>query len=153
MFGYRCYSQDGQCLGWLYAAHQERELSHTENPENFHWCKRWKTERGARRDFAYYNRRYNSASGGYLKIEQFPDAIAPKPPNQSQKKWDKAHPEIVREVKARYDEANPIWTVRFKEKHHDLLVWLEEERWDGETNQALLIRKLKKLMQMERQGY
>ena len=72
-----------------------------------------------------------------------------------QQKWDKNHPEIVKKSKAKYDSKNPVWGIRPDE---ELKEWLEEERWnddDGkpESNSALVIRKLKKLMKLERQGY
>jgi hypothetical protein len=73
----------------------------------------------------------------------------------SQEKWDTAHPEIVKESKAKYDEKNPVWSFR---PTTQMLEWFEEERWDDndgkpETNAALITRKLEKLMKMEQQGY
>ncbi len=73
----------------------------------------------------------------------------------SQKRWDAANPEVVRESKAKYDEKNPIWSFR---PTPELRKWLEEERWDDEdgkpeTNAALVIRKLEKLKKLEQQGY
>jgi hypothetical protein len=66
-----------------------------------------------------------------------------------------AHPEIVRELFAKYDAKNSTWSFRLTP---EIAEWLEEERWDlddgkPETNAALITRKLEKLMKMERQGY
>lgn len=72
---------------------------------------------------------------------------------QSQEKWDATHSDIIKESKAKYDSNNPIWSVRFKTEHQEILDWLNEERYDDETNQDLLVRKLRKLMKMENQGY
>lgn len=78
-----------------------------------------------------------------------------KKSRHSQKKWDKAHPEAIKEFKAKYDAENPVWSFR---PPSEIREWLEEERWsdeDGkpETNAALIIRKLEKLMKLEQQGY
>lgn len=71
-YGYRCYSQDGQPIGWFYTCNNDSELTFTNT--NFDWCKRWKTERGATKNFDYYNRRWQFQSkGGYLKIEVMPE--------------------------------------------------------------------------------
>ena len=71
-YGYRCYSQEGQPIGWLYTYNNDTDLAFTTT--NFHWCKRWKTERGVTKNFDYYNRRWQFQSkGGYLKIEVMPE--------------------------------------------------------------------------------
>jgi len=71
-YGYRCYSQEGQPIGWLYTYNNDTDLAFTTT--NFHWCKRWKTERGVTKNFDYYNRRWQFQSkGGYLKIEVVPE--------------------------------------------------------------------------------
>jgi hypothetical protein len=71
-FGYRCYNKSGQPLGWLYTYNNDTEYTWTEE-KNLGWCKRWKTERGARKHFANCNARWNFISkGGYLKIEAMP---------------------------------------------------------------------------------
>lgn len=71
-YGYRCYDQDGKPIGWFYTHSNDRELAFTTT--NFDWCKRWKTQRGAAKNFDHYNRRFTSQSkGGYLKIEVMPE--------------------------------------------------------------------------------
>ncbi|MDV3002518.1 MAG: hypothetical protein N5P05_004173 (plasmid) [Chroococcopsis gigantea SAG 12.99] len=74
---------------------------------------------------------------------------------ETRKRWDEQHPEIIKESKAKYNSKNPIWSFR---PTPELLQWLEEERWDDdegnpEKTSALIIRKLEKLMKMEREGY
>ena len=68
--------------------------------------------------------------------------------------WDKSNPDKIKESKANYEKKNPVWGFR---PTPELREWLEKERWDGkdgkpETNAALVIRKLKKLMNMESGG-
>ncbi len=71
-YGYRCYDQDNQPIGWFYTCNSDNELAFTTT--NFDWCKRWKTERGATKNLDHYNRRWQSQSkGGYLKIEVMPE--------------------------------------------------------------------------------
>ena len=71
-YGYRCYNQDSQPIGWLYTYNNDTDLAFT--TINFDWCKRWKTERGVTKNFDYYNRRWQFQSkGGYLKIEVMPE--------------------------------------------------------------------------------
>lgn len=71
-YGYRCYSQDGQFIGWLYTYNNDTDLAFTNT--DFDWCKRWKTQRGAAKNFDYYNRRWQFQSkGGYLNIEVMPE--------------------------------------------------------------------------------
>jgi hypothetical protein len=75
--------------------------------------------------------------------------------NSPQKKWDEAHPEIIKQSKANYDKKRPVWSFR---PEPELIQWLEEERWDNddgasETNAELLNRKLTKLMKLEQQGF
>ena len=69
--------------------------------------------------------------------------------------WDKNNPDKVKKSKAKYDKKNPNWQFR---PTPELREWLEKQRWhdkDGkpETNAALVVRKLEKLMEMEYQGY
>lgn len=79
-YGYRCYSQEGQPIGWFYTHSNDTEFTCTKI--NFDWCKRWKTQRGAAKNFDYYNRRWQFQSkGGYLKIE-----IMPEVPKQQETK-------------------------------------------------------------------
>lgn len=74
---------------------------------------------------------------------------------ETKKKWDRNNPKKVKKSKAEYDKKNPVWAFR---PTPEILEWLEKERWDDEdrnteTNATLVIRKLKKLMEMEYQGY
>lgn len=86
-------------------------------------------------------------------MEPIPNEQPLNSPRQSQKKWDANNSDVIQQSKAKYDSNNPVWSVRFKTENQDILDWLNEERYDDETNQDLLIRKLRKLMKMENQGY
>lgn len=151
-YGYQCYDNEGNPLGWLYAHSNDTELAFT--TRIFDWCKRWKTEQGAKKNFDWYNNRWHfKTKGGYLKIEVMPEI--PSDPYQNQQKWQQKNPDTVQESKAKYDAGNPVWSVRLKSEIRE---WLEEERWADdngipETNAALVNRKLEKLMQLERQGF
>lgn len=150
-YGYQSYDNEGNALGWLYTYNNDTELAFTK--EKIHWCKRWKTERGAKKNFDWYNGRWCTKSqGGYLKIEVIPEK--PSDPYQNQQKWQEKNPNVVQESKAKYDAENPVWAIRLK---LEIREWLEEERRDDngipETNAALVNRKLEKLMKLERQGY
>jgi hypothetical protein len=73
----------------------------------------------------------------------------------TKKLWNESNSEIIQRSKAKYDKKNPIWSFRITP---ELLEWLNQERWndgDGnpETNSALVIRKLNKLMKLENEGY
>jgi|LakMenE01Jun11ns_1017448.scaffolds.fasta_scaffold9208751_1 hypothetical protein len=73
----------------------------------------------------------------------------------TKKLWNESNSEIIQISKAKYDRKNPIWSFRITP---ELLEWLNQERWnDGdsnpETNSALVIRKLNKLMKLENEGY
>ncbi|MEL4895937.1 hypothetical protein [Crocosphaera sp. Alani8] len=159
-YGYRCYADDHEPLGWFYTTHQEQELNWTTNPSLFYWCKRWKTRRGAEKNFDYYQQQwqlYRRQKCGYLKIEIMPEipSIDENPNRTSQQQWDAKNTKIIKESKTKYDEKNPVWAFR---PTPELIEWLEEERWDNEngkpeTNAQLLIRKLNKLRQLECQGY
>ncbi|ACB54456.1 hypothetical protein cce_5110 [Crocosphaera subtropica ATCC 51142] len=159
-YGYRCYTNDNEALGWFYTTHKELELNWTTNPDLFYWCKRWKTKRGAEKNFDYYQRRWKSYRRercGYLKIEIMPEvpSIDENSNRTSQQKWDAKNGKIIEESKAKYEQKNPIWSFR---PPSELIEWLEEERWyteDGkpETNSQLLIRKLNKLKNLECQSY
>jgi len=151
-YGYRCYNRDEKPEGWLYTARSEQELNSTKNPNLFSWCKRWKTKRGAEKNFEYYNQRWHHQSdGGYLQIEQmseFEDNQF-KDYRETKKRWDEQNADKVKESKAKYDAENPVWSIRFKDEDENVIQWLNEERWDDESNQDLLMRKLKKLMNLE----
>ncbi|WP_052055958.1 hypothetical protein [Myxosarcina sp. GI1] len=74
---------------------------------------------------------------------------------ETKNNWDKNNPEKIKQSKAKYDKENPTWSFR---PTPELREWLKKERWDDrdgnpETNAALVIRKLEKLMEMEYQGY
>lgn len=153
-YGFRCYNPEGTAIGWLYTANAEKEYNWTDKPQCFDWCKRWKTEKGAKKNFDWYNKQWQFKSkGGYLKIEQMPEEI--ESPRQSQEKWDKANPDVIKESKAKYDYKRPTWSFRPTPEN---LEWLEQERWDDdqgkpETDAALLNRKLSKLRELEQQGF
>ncbi|MDJ0581680.1 hypothetical protein [Crocosphaera sp.] len=159
-YGYRCYTDDHEPLGWFYTIHQEQELNWTTNPGLFYWCKRWKTKRGAEKNFSYYQEQwkfYRREKGGYLKIEIMPDVptLNEKYNRTSQQQWDTKNAKIIKESKDKYDDKNPVWSFR---PTTELIEWLNEERWDKqdgkpETNAQLVIRKLNKLRQLEYQGY
>lgn len=72
MYGYRCYNKNGEPLGWLYTYSNNTEYTWTN--KDLAWCKKWKTEKGACKQFENYNARWKFVSkGGYLKIELMPD--------------------------------------------------------------------------------
>lgn len=65
--------------------------------------------------------------------------------------WDENNPEKVKKSKAKYDKDNPVWGFR---PTPELREWLSRDRKedsDGipETNAALVLRKLKQLMDWE----
>lgn len=131
-YGYRCYNKDGEDEGWLYTARSEQELNPTKNPKLFDWCKRWKTERGAKKNFDFYNRRWHEKTdGGHLKIEVMPEI-------EVEQNTD--------EVNDQDDETNPIWDIEFQDGDKDVLQWLNEQRLDDESNQELVMRLLRQLM-------
>ncbi|MGK7939915.1 MAG: hypothetical protein AB4062_07150 [Crocosphaera sp.] len=159
-YGYRCYTKDDEPIGWLYTAHQGADLNYTDNPDLFYWCKRWKTRKGAEKNFNYYQEQwqlYRQKKGGYLKIEIMPEVptLDENFNRTSQQQWDSKNGKIIKDSKAKYDKKNPIWSFR---PTVELIDWLEEERWEKEndkpeTNAQLLIRKLNKLRKLESQGY
>ncbi len=66
-----------------------------------------------------------------------------------QQRWDKKNKNTVKKSKAKYDSKKPVWAFRPDEQ---LRKWLEESKEDDqESNAAIVIRKLKKLMILERQ--
>lgn len=75
---------------------------------------------------------------------------------ETKKIWDKNNSLIIKASKVKYDQNNPTWSLRLTP---ELKEWLESERWEDEktgkpeTNAALIIRKLTKLMNLENQGY
>ena len=159
-YGYRCYTEDDEPMGWLYTAHQGADLNYTDNADLFHWCKHWKTKKGAEKNFAHYQQQWqlsHRGKGGYIKIEILPDvpALNEKSNRTSQQQWDAKNAKIVKQSKAKYDQKNPVWSFR---PTPELIEWLNEERWDKEdgkpeTNAQLVIRKLNKLKKLDCQGY
>lgn len=72
-YGYRCYNKSGEALGWFYTYNSDTEYSYTN--KDFAWCKRWKSMKGAEKNFDNYNKRWQAkTNGGYLKIEEMPEA-------------------------------------------------------------------------------
>ncbi|HEY9811304.1 MAG TPA: hypothetical protein V6D13_18420 [Halomicronema sp.] len=75
-YAYQCYVND-KFLGWLYT-HSGGEISFT--VQNIEWCLKWKTEKGAQKQFDFYNGRWeHSTEGGYLKISLLPDTFKSPP--------------------------------------------------------------------------
>ena len=71
-----------------------------------------------------------------------------------QQKWDKKHPNVIKKSKAEYEKRNPKWQFRPDEEMRN---WLEEsrekdEKGKPESNSAVVIRKLEKLMKLEREN-
>lgn len=155
-FGYRCYNQEGKVLGWLYTYSEgvTERLVWTNDPETFHWCKRWKREKTAKKHFDYYNQRFQSQTeGGYIQIETMPE-IEEDARKTHQQRWNEANPEVVKVANQKYNEKYPVLSFR---PTPEICEWLEKERWDEngkpETNAALLIRKLNKLITLEAKGF
>lgn len=100
-----------------------------------------------KKDVQTYMDYYRESEGYQVEIVEVVETpVQPTP----QQRWDANHPEVIRESKAKYDEKNPVWSFR---PPAEILEWLDEERWDDETNADLLKRKLEKLRQLECQGY
>ena len=85
-----------------------------------------------------------------MNLEELKVTEIPKNYRHSQEKWDKIHPEIVKESKAKYDAKRPVISFR---PTREIFSWLEEEQWDSESKAESLNRKLEKLMKLEQQGY
>lgn len=154
-YGLRCYDKDSQPLGWLYTYESDTELVWTD--KNLGWCKRWKTERGAKNNIDRYNPRWQFKSkGGYLRVELMPEMSKPESPDKSpQQIWNEQHPEVIEKARAEYDKKRPVWSARLTP---EIVEWLEEERWQDESGKpesdtALLNRKLEKLRKLEQQGF
>jgi hypothetical protein len=141
-YGYRGYNSSGQPLGWLYLTNAGCEYVYTNKPDYLGWCKRWKTPKGAAKNFDWYNQQWKLRYGGYLKIEIMPDFVE----EPKDKYWDEANSDIIKESKAKYDRKKPTWSFRPKP---ELVKWLENVRLPGETDAALLNRQLEKLMRLE----
>ncbi|WP_375466904.1 hypothetical protein [uncultured Nostoc sp.] len=154
-YGYCCYTKEDKPLGWLYTFSCDTEYAWTN--KDLHWCKRWKTERGAKKHFEHYNSRWQFKSqGGYLKIEVMYEISEPESTeSRRQKILEEWGDDVVIQPKNKSDEKSP--TMSFCPKA-ELLEWLEEERMsdeDGEpeSDAALLNRKLEKLKKIEQQGF
>ncbi|WP_449416008.1 hypothetical protein [Phormidium nigroviride] len=105
-------------------------------------AKIWKTERGARKYLETHvlvGREGQRLRARWASIEVV--EISP------QQQWHANNPEVIREAKARYDSKRPVISFR---PSPDILKWLEDERYNEESNTQLLNRKLEKLMQLEK---
>ncbi|QIR41776.1 hypothetical protein HCG51_34395 (plasmid) [Tolypothrix sp. PCC 7910] len=154
-YGYRCYNKEDEPLGWLYTFDCDTEYTWTN--KELHLCKRWKTERGAKKHFDSYNSRWQFKSkGGYLKIEIMPDIPEPESKeSRRQKILEEWGDDVVIQPQNKDHKKSTIMSFSPK---NELLEWLEEERWTDdngkpETDAALLNRKLEKLRKLEQQGF
>lgn len=67
-----------------------------------------------------------------------------------QQRWQRKNKDVVKKSKADYDKKNPVWSFRPDE---ELRNWLEESKEnDKESNARVVIRKLNKLMNMEKKN-
>jgi len=154
-YGYRCYTKEDKPLGWLYTFDSNTEYAWTD--KRLYLCKRWKTERGVKKHFDHYNKRWQLKSkGGYLKIEVMPEFSEPKHKAKSnQQRWNEANRDVLYQAQDNYNQKRPIMSFRPKA---ELLEWLEEERTvddnaEPESDASLLNRKLEKLKKLEQQGF
>ncbi|BAY42325.1 hypothetical protein NIES2111_67480 (plasmid) [Nostoc sp. NIES-2111] len=151
-YGYRCYTKENESLGWLYTFSCDTEYAWTNR--DLHYCKRWKTERGAKKHFDSYNKRWQFKSqGGYLKIELMQEIVETE--KSPQQRWNEANRDALYQAQENYNQKRPIISFRPKA---ELLEWLENERYKDEngeleTDAALLNRKLEKLKKLEQQGF
>lgn len=156
-FGYRCYTKDGEPLGWLYTYLEDKteKLGYTNDLRNIKRCKCWKRQSTAERYLESYNKEFNlQMKGGYIQIEVITssETLMNKTPQQ---KWNEQNPKVIKSTNQRYNVNRPVISFR---PPPEILEWLEEERWDDdegrpETNAALVLRKLNKLKRLEDQGY
>ncbi|NJL64762.1 MAG: hypothetical protein HC903_26810 [Methylacidiphilales bacterium] len=146
-YGYRCYNEDDKPLGWLYTP-TATEITWTD--KNFDWCKKWKTQKGAEKYLNNYNSRWHFQSrGGYLKIEVMPlDELKPITSRKQEilGEWG----DNIVDNKIKEDKKLPI--ISFTPTL-EMMQWLNKERWDSESDEDLIKRKLHKFMKMEREGY
>lgn len=154
-YGYRCYTSYDEPLGWLYTFSSDTEYAWTD--KDLHWCKRWKTERGAKKHFDNYNSRWQFKSkGGYLKIEVMPEfSQSQYKAKSNQQQWNEANRDALTLTQENYNQKRPVMSFRPKT---ELLEWLEEERkadenGEPESDASLLNRKLEKLKNLEQQGF
>ena len=67
-----------------------------------------------------------------------------------QQRWQRKNKDVVRKSKANYDQKNPVWSFRPDE---ELRNWLNNSKEnDRESNASVLIRKLKKLRNIEQEN-
>ena len=154
-YGYRCYTSHDKPLGWLYTFSSDTEYAWTD--KDLDWCKRWKTERGAKKHFDNYNSRWQFKSkGGYLKIEVMPEfSQSQYKAKSNQQRWNEANRDALTLTQQNYNQKHPVMSFRPKT---ELLEWLEKERTaddngEPESDASLLNRKLEKLKNLEQQGF
>jgi len=142
-YGYRCYTKGNEPLGWLYTFDSNLEYAWTN--KDLRLCKRWKTERGAKKHFEHYNNQWQFKSqGGYLKIEIMSDIPEPESKESRRHKiLEEWGDDVVEQTQNKDDEKYS--TISFRPKA-ELLQWLEEERktndnGEPETDAVLLNRK------------
>ena len=180
-YGYRCYNKDGEALGWFYTYNNETEITWTTIDLN--WCKQWKTERGAKKNFDRYNRRWRfKSSGGYLKIEVMPDIQEPESaetkarmlleqwgdnvttkehtlsPNQAELQGEGSSKEPSGHGAIASPNNGPNLQFLSFHPQPEILQWLEQERnldenGELESDDTLINRKLEKLRKLEQHGF
>lgn len=146
-YGYRCYDKNNEPLGWLYRP-TATEITWTD--KNLDWCKRWKKQQTAEKYFNNYNSRWQfQSSGGYLQIEVMPfDEPKPITSRKQEILGEWGNNIVDNEIKE--DKKLPI--ISFTPTL-EMMQWLNKERWDSESDEDLIKRKLHKFMKMEREGY
>jgi len=152
-YGYRCYNKGDEPLGWLYTYNNDTELVWT--TKNLSWCKRWKTERGAKKNFERYNNHWQfKSTGGYLKIEVMPDI---EEPESAESRTSKLLEEWGDHAISTSPNNGSNLQVLLFHPTPEILQWLEKERnlCDGEpeSDDILINRKLEKLRKLEQQGF
>ncbi len=153
-YGYRCYNKDGEPLGWFYTYNNETEITWTTIDLN--WCKQWKTERGAKKHFDRYNRRWRfKSSGGYLKIEVMPDIEEPESAESRRQRLLEQWGDDI--TSALPNKGSNLQFLSFHPKP-EILQWLSSERdldenGELESDDTLINRKLEKLRKLEQQGF
>ncbi|MDF5722163.1 MAG: hypothetical protein PUP91_17085 [Rhizonema sp. PD37] len=148
-YGYRCYNNLGEPLGWLYTYNNDINYGWTEK-KDLDWCKRWKTEKGAKNNLERYNSRWQFQSkGGYLQIEVMPDIKEPESAkSHSHKLIEEWGEDVTHNI-----ESVHIRTISFQPKP-EVIQWLEKQRkmYDNgeyEPIKEVLNRQLEKLMKLE----
>lgn len=67
-----------------------------------------------------------------------------------QQRWQNKNKDVVKKSKANYDNKNPVWAFRPDEELRNWLI--NSKQSDSESNAKVVIRKLKKLMKIEKEG-